>query len=110
MSAILAVYLGNPYGVARDAQFENSALLKRITDNQWRYYFNECLPRDDLILQKLAWSDAPVARWISLVAEYDLAAIGSKHRRVENLLKAGDDQKADRVKEIAGKLRSDASR
>lgn len=101
MSAILAVYLGNTYGVAKDAQTDNKALLKRITDNQWRYYFNECLPRDDLILQKLAWSDKPVRRWTTLVSEFGLAEIGSKSRRIANLLAAGDEGNESRIKELA---------
>jgi hypothetical protein len=110
MSAILAVYLGNAYGVANDAQFENLTLLKRVSDNQWRYYFSECLPRDDLILQKLAWHERPIRRWITLVGEFGLAEIGSKSRRVVNLLKAAQDGDDGKIKELASKLKSESQK
>jgi hypothetical protein len=55
MSAIMAVAMGNPYGVSWGAQTDVANLLNRLSENQWNYYLNECLPRDRLILQKLAW-------------------------------------------------------
>lgn len=107
MSAMLAVYLGNQYGTARDAQAETEKLLGRISANQWRYYFNECLPSDLLILQKLAWYDRPISRWSQLLKTYNLGEIGSKHRRVGNLISEGAGPKTEKVKETARKMITD---
>ena len=52
MSAVLAVKLGNGYGVSNLAIPIANDLLRRMTKNQWDYYLNECLPGDELVLQK----------------------------------------------------------
>jgi hypothetical protein len=90
MSAILAVYLGNSYGVSRAAAPEARSLIDRLTNNQWEYYLNECLPGDELILQKLEWSEQPQRRWAELVQEFKLASKTIKSRTIMSLLKASE--------------------
>lgn len=89
MSAVLAVRLGNGYGVSNAAQPEASSLLRRLTKNQWEYYLNECLPADQLVLQKLAWSHAPRVRWCELVAEFDLSERAAKDQLVQRIVRSG---------------------
>ena len=103
MSAILAVRLGNGYGVSRAAQPEATSLLERLSQNQWEYYLNECLPRDELILQKLAFQTGPRTRWIELVEEFDLAERKSKSRDIARLLaiSAKEDESGLRDRAVA---------
>lgn len=88
MSAILAVRLGNKYGVSNAAQGDANKLLARLTKNQWEYYLNECIPGDELILQKLAWSTAPLTRWFELCTDFDLASKKTSANIVEKLVQA----------------------
>ncbi|MBN5175843.1 hypothetical protein ACUDTJ_06505 [Stenotrophomonas pavanii] len=88
MSAILAVKLGNSYGVSHAAISTADQLLARLTKNQWEYYVNECLPADNLVLQKLAWYDRPRSNWIGLFSEYELPTEASKEKNVSKLLQA----------------------
>lgn len=94
MSAILAVKLGNRYGTSHAAIPAADQLLMRLTKNQWEYYLNECLPGDELILQKLAWYAGPRARWIDVFGEFRLPQKAEKSAQVSKLLAAtskGDD-------------------
>ncbi|MDQ0045391.1 hypothetical protein [Variovorax boronicumulans] len=88
MSAILAVKLGNSYGTSHAAIPIADELLKRLTKNQWEYYLNECLPGDELVLQKLSWYDKPRSRWIALVAQFQLPLKADKSPLVTKLLAA----------------------
>lgn len=88
LSAVLAVRLGNGYGVSHGAQGEVSIFLKRLTDNQWEYYLNECLPGDELILQKLSWNSLSRTRWSELAREFDFYSKNTKTPSVSKLVKA----------------------
>jgi hypothetical protein len=88
MSAVLAVVLGNAYGVSTAAQPDAKAMLARLTNNQWEYYLNECLPGDELILQKLAWSERPLKCWFEVVISYELATRNMKAMPIKRLLEA----------------------
>jgi hypothetical protein len=88
MSAVLAVKLGNSYGVSNAAQSDAMALLERLTNNQWEYYLNECLPGDELILQKLAWYGRTQTQWFELVGMYQLNSKSIKSPAMAKLLKA----------------------
>ena len=89
MSAILAVKLGNGYGVSHAAQMDAGSLLRRLTKNQWEYYLNECLPGDQLILQKLAWSSLPKNRWRELSGEFNFQEMSVRDPLVQKLVRAG---------------------
>lgn len=93
MSAILAVKLGNSYGVSNAAIPVADQLLGRLTKNQWEYYLNECLPGDDLVLQKLTWYDKPRVKWHAMVKDFQLPVKADKSTYVTKLLVAS--QKAD---------------
>ena len=88
MSAILAVKLGNRYGVSHAAIPTADELLKRLTKNQWEYYLNECLPGDELVLQKLSWYEKPRGSWIALVEQFQLPVKVDKSPQVTKLLAA----------------------
>jgi hypothetical protein len=88
MSAVLAVKLGNNYGVSNAAISTADQLLGRLTKNQWDYYLNECLPGDELVLQKLTWYRKPRAQWIKVVREFQLPDKADKSVQVTRLLAA----------------------
>lgn len=88
MSAILAVKLGNRYGVSHAATPIADELLRRLTKNQWDYYLNECLPGDELVLQKLTWYERPRGCWLAMAKEFELPNKAAKSRPVTNLLHA----------------------
>ncbi|MFR0654299.1 hypothetical protein SB719_06805 [Pantoea sp. SIMBA_079] len=104
MSAILAVKLGNQYGVSNAAQSDANNLLERLTVNQWEYYLNECLPGDELILQKLAWYNGPGNRWIKLVASFELESKTAKNRNIVKLLEASAKGDEVALRKIADNL------
>lgn len=107
MSAVLAVRLGNRYGVSNSAQSEANNLLNRLTNNQWEYYLNECLPGDVLILQKLAWYEKTQIRWCELAKEYKLIEKGFKSTKVSKLVKASENENKPALKEAAVHLIED---
>jgi hypothetical protein len=104
MSAILAVRLGNAYGASFAAQSETKALLDRLTSNQWDYYLNECLPGDELILQKLAFHGKPRKRWIQLVEEFGLSERKPKSKLVTRVLQASANDDAEALASAATRL------
>jgi len=99
MSAVLAVKLGNRYGVSNAAIPAANDLLRRLTKNQWDYYLNECLPGDELVLQKLSWYLGPRDRWLEMVKEFQLPSKADKSPEVTKLLRAS--QKAEGAATVA---------
>jgi hypothetical protein len=93
MSAILAVKLGNSYGISNAAVPIADQLLGRLTKNQWDYYLNECFPGDELILQKLCWYEKPRVKWLAMVKDFSLPTNADKSAQVTKLLVAS--QKED---------------
>lgn len=85
MSSAIAVYLGNMYGHTWGAQDDVASLLKRLTRNQWEYYFNECLSNDQLIIQKLAWYDKPLSRWMDILGQFGIEELTLKNRQITKI-------------------------
>lgn len=73
-TAIILVYLGNPYGVSNAAHPVAKALLSSFPENRWEYYFNDCLGSDARILNKLSY-DKPKSRFCALVEEFDISRL-----------------------------------
>ncbi|MDR9820387.1 hypothetical protein RJJ63_13900 [Rhizobium hidalgonense] len=104
MSSLFAVYLGNMYGHTWAAESDVMSLLKKLTANQWEYYFNECLPNDQLILQKLAWHGKPIERWSNLFQAFDLSKLSIKGKDTSDLIAASLAHKAADIKSTASKM------
>ena len=107
LSAILAVGLGNSYGHAWLAQSYVDGLLERLSANQWEYYLNECLPTDELILQKILGNSKPRERWLALVEDYSLADRSLKNINVRKLVDASKTKNDIDVRKFASKLISE---
>jgi len=67
-SALLSVAIGNSYGVSFEARPIAESMLKKYTSDRWEYYFNQCLPGDIRILDKLV-DPGPQRRWFSFLRE-----------------------------------------
>lgn len=68
MTAILCIKLGNPYGISWEAQSPAETVLLNIKKDKWVYYFQECLPTDERILQKFNHRGSR-ERWFDLIKE-----------------------------------------
>ena len=85
LTAILCVYLGNHYGISRAAQPTAQAMLSNLGELRWKYYLDECLSGDEILLEKLM--DANIAeRWNILVREYQLSTIDVQDVQVKRLV------------------------
>jgi len=107
ITAILAVKLGNRYGVSTAAQNSVNAIIKNIARNRWVYFFNECLQTNERILYKLTL-DNPSKRWLTLFSQADLEDILSeiKIKDVVNLIKFSINNRQDKLNRIANEMYS----
>jgi hypothetical protein len=105
MSSVFAVY-----GHTWNAQNDVTTLLQRLTGNQWEYYFNECLPNDQLVLQKLAWYDKPVDRWLALVTEFELSRFALKNHDAATVVSSATAGKRNQLKTIASAMLTKSQR
>ena len=98
-SAALCVRLGNRYGHSWAAQATVEKFLKLFRQNQWEYYVNKLLPTDTHVLEKLAFDDGPLGRWMQLITEFDLEPLAKDPRAAK--LVGADPAKANQVKKAA---------
>jgi hypothetical protein len=100
LTAILCVKLGNPYGVSWSAQGSATNLLNRLGERGWRYYLNECLPSDDIILAKLA-TPSIAERWNELAEEYGFIEVEIKNKNIKKLIELSGGGDSSAVSKIA---------
>jgi hypothetical protein len=85
MTAMLCVKIGNPWGVSVSAEQLATQTLLKLTPDRWVYYFNECLPADDMILVKFT-NQSMATRFINMVAEFHINSIFEQIRNTRRLL------------------------
>lgn len=85
ITAVLCVKIGNPYGVARNAQFSADIVFKSFSDERWLYYLNEEIEQDRRILSKLT-SDSMIQRWISFMKPLNIDRQLLRNKIVRDLL------------------------
>jgi len=101
MTAILLVRIGNRYGISWEAQPPAIRMLEEVTSERWTYFFNECLPVDDVLLSQLQDSDV-ATRWCSVMGELQrLRDVAPSEARLAALLRASLDGRPNRVSQIA---------
>ena len=103
ITAILCVRIGNPWGVCWSAQPNVKKILKNINESRWKYYFDDCLPGDDIILKKLQDSDI-AERWCEFIDENDLEELQLEKKISRDLLSASRTNIASKVTTIARKI------
>lgn len=92
ITAILCVRLGNPYGIAQNAQLLATEIINGLTPERWRYYLDQVLPGDMRILNKLG-DHNPMNRWFDLVKKYRFDELDILNKGVRNLVSASFDRK-----------------
>ena len=92
MTAIMSVFLGNPYGVSWAASSVATEILKKLSKDRWRFYLDEVLPNDERILEKLAY-EKPRDRWMDVVKQQELGDLQVKNREVLRLIRAATGRK-----------------
>ncbi len=102
-TAVLCVKLGNRYGVSNAAQAQADQFLKLFRPTQWEGYFNKLLPSDSRILEKLAFDELPIDRWLALLRELDLESMTIDQRVTKLIL--SDPKKKLQIKKAAADLR-----
>ena len=100
ITAILCVRLGNHWGRSYAAQERALQMLSSLGEERWKYYLNDCLPADEVILEKLT-DENIVKRWNDLVKEYELHEIEITHKTVIKLVRSAAEGKSDQVKSWA---------
>ena len=80
MTAILCVRLGNAYGVSFAAQPFANQMLDRVTSERWVYFFDKCLPADDLLLGALE-NTAVADQWCEFLGREGRIARSSLSRK-----------------------------
>lgn len=102
-TALICVYLGNRYGIARAAHGDAERLLMQLSPDRWQYYLNQVLPGDVKILSKLS-DDRPNANWVALVQKLDLDELQIKHKTIQKLMRASSAGETAKVRDAAGAL------
>lgn len=97
-SAVMCVRLGNPYGVSVAAQSDAAAILDSFSKERWAFYFNECLPSDSRILDKLFY-EKPRKRFVDLAGKFELDGISptSLAGKLIEAAKSGSDTKLSKA-------------
>lgn len=72
MTAILLIRVGNRYGVCFEAQSDADKMLQSVTTERWNYFFDQCLPSDDVLLGEL-FEPRVAGRWCEIVGGLDRA-------------------------------------
>ena len=104
-TAVLCVYLGNSYGICNAAQSDASAVLNGFAGDRWEYYFNECLPSDARMLDKLSY-EKPKARLVRLVQELNLSKLNF-NVKAKRLIDAAVANRSDKMSNAVTQLRAD---
>jgi hypothetical protein len=101
MTAVLLVRVGNRYGFSWAAQDDAVRMLDSVTTERWTYFFNDCLPSDDVLLAALSETTI-AARWCEIIAELERVSEATPtHKRASNLLRLSLDGQTDKVRKAA---------
>lgn len=101
MTALLSVRLGNRYGHSWNAQDLTEGMLRGLTVDRWRYYFDQVLPRDSSVLVKLL-DPKPRDRWMeSVVGDFGLLDTPVRMPVAQRLLQASRPGREDQLSAVA---------
>lgn len=114
VTAIILVRVGNHYGTSFAAQEPAKRMLRDVTADRWQYFFDGCLPVDDVLLMQL--QDAKIAtRWCAMVSELsrisDVSPTGKIARQLLDASREGEVRTVSvRAKSLLDSMRTQAHR
>ena len=103
MTAVLSIKLGNIYGTSWQAQLPADTILNNVTPERWEYYFLNCLPNDDAILNKISYRKMS-QQWVELInskVNLNSFLLKAKEKNLSALIRATKDKNAEKVRTIA---------
>jgi hypothetical protein len=103
LTALLCVSLGNFYGTSWSAKPTADRILKKQSSDRWSYYFDQVLPGETRILEKLL-DDNPRKQWIALSTSIFSEGVSVKDPAINELLEASVSKDARRVLLITNRL------
>ena len=103
ISALLCVKIGNSYGVSFDAQNKCDELLKSIGEEKYKYYLNNILSFDEMILEKLKIK-ACIERWCELEVNNNLNEVKTSNVLVNKLIIATREKNYSEIRSSAEKI------
>jgi hypothetical protein len=105
VTAALCVKLGNQYGTCWAAQASADQVLSTISKERWKYYLDDRLEVDPIILAKLT-QDAPLQRWIELMGASDIDPGELSSKSAKDLLTETKAKRPQKVAAIAKSMQS----
>lgn len=102
ISATLMVLLGNPYGRAFDAVDPAKSILRKLTESDWIYYIEQCLPYDEGVLSKIQAGDDRTKRWCKIMEEFEVENYEFSNTKVKEFIINSVKEDIRNVKSVAG--------
>lgn len=102
ISATFMVLLGNAYGRSFDAVEPAKDILKKLTESDWIYYIEQCLPYDEEVLSKMQVGDERTARWCEIMEEFEVDKYEFTNTKVKGFIRYSVEGDRKNVKAIAG--------
>lgn len=87
ISATLMVLLGNAYGKSYEAVTPATNILQKLSQNDWIYYIEQCLPHDEEVLQKISAGDMRTERWCDIVKNFNLISFEYSNSKIQEFIK-----------------------
>lgn len=87
ISATLMVLLGNAYGKSYEAVTPATNILQKLSQNDWIYYIEQCLPHDEEVLQKISAEDMRTERWCDIVKNFNLISFEYSNSKIQEFIK-----------------------
>lgn len=102
ISATFMVLMGNAYGRSFDAVEPAKNILKKLTESDWIYYIEQCLPYDEEVLSKMYAGDARTGYWCEILDEFEIGKYDFSNTKIKEFIKYSVKGDRRNVKAIAG--------
>ena len=103
ISATFMILMGNVYGRSFDALEPAKDILKKLTESDWIYYIEQCLPYDEEVLSKMQAGDERTEHWCGIIEEFEIDKYDFSSTKVKEFIKYSVKGDRRNVKVIAGK-------
>ena len=102
VSAVFMIMMGNAYGRSFDAVEPAKDILRKLTESDWVYYIEQCLPYDEEVLSKMYAGDERNGRWCEIIVEFGVDKYEFTNTKVKEFINYSVKGDRRNVKAIAG--------